>query len=285
MITGNYLLNRKTFIYPLVFLFIILSSNKICAQGDYIVTTDNDSITGISIVSYPTVMNLKANAYNNYVVASNMDFQIEYSKAGAKKNSTILYNEVKSYSAKGVVFRTWHSRSFNYSDGKIVFDKILDVPGVTKKELWANAKSWLVNTFSLTPDSVNKTLVEDTVSGMFSINQLVPWSSTTSPQQTIQYTNFIYYNLKLRVKDNKLRITISDIWFHYEKGELSDVVSSSVKGMYKYNLPAEEIVTNWKKGNKLQIHFYQGTMMISYYIEDLILQKFEKIKSPANSDW
>lgn len=55
--------------------------------------------------------------------------------------------------------------------------------------------------------------------------------------------------------------------------------------MYKYNLPAEEIVTNWKKGNKLQIHFYQGTMMISYYIEDLILQKFEKIKSPANSDW
>ncbi|MDD2281740.1 MAG: DUF4468 domain-containing protein [Bacteroidales bacterium] len=275
----------KALFTSLLTLFILVSSDKLTAQGDYIITTGNDSITGINIVRYPSVMNLEANAYNNYVIASNSDFHIEYAKSGAKKNSSILYNEVERYSVKGVVFRTWHSRLFNYSEGKIVFDKIIDIPGVSKKELWALAKSWLVNTFSLSQDSVNKTLVQDTISGVFSIKQIVPWISTTSPQQTISYSNFIYYNLQLRVKDNKLRITISDIWFHYEKGELSDVVSSKVKGLYKYNLPAEEIVTNWKKGNKLQIHFYQGTMMISYFIEDLIIQKFEKINTPANSDW
>lgn len=275
----------KTLIFSLFTLFIIVSSNKLSAQGDYIVTTDNDSITGINIVLHPTVMNLEANAYNNYVIASDNDFHIEYAEAGAKKNSSILYNEVKSYSVKGVVFTTWHSRSFNYSEGKIIFDKILEIPGISKKELWAIAKSWIVKTFLLTPDSVNKTLVEDTLSGMFSINQVIPWASITNPNLTIPYTNYIFYSLQLRVKDNKLRITISDIWFHYEKGELSDVVSSDVKGLYKYNLPAEEIVTNWKKGKKLQIHYYQGTMMISYYIEDLIMQKFEKIKAPVNSDW
>jgi hypothetical protein len=275
----------KALFISLLTLFILVSSDRLTAQSDYIITTGNDSITGINIVRYPSVMNLEANAYNNYVIASNSDFHIEYAKAGAKKNSSILYNEVKRYSVKGIVFKTWHSRLFNYSEGKIVFDKIIDIPGVSKKELWALAKSWLVNTFSLSQDSVNKTLVQDTISGVFSIKQIVPWVSTTSPQQTISYSNFIYYNLQLRVKDNKLRITISDIWFHYEKGELSDVVSSKVKGLYKYNLPAEEIVTNWKKGNKLQIHFYQGTMMISYFIEDLIIQKFEKINTPANSDW
>jgi len=275
----------KALFISLLTLFILVSPDRLTAQGDYIITTGNDSITGISIVRYPSVMNLEANAYNNYVIASNSDFHIEYAKEGAKKNSSILYNEVKRYSVKGVVFRTWHSRLFNYSEGKIVFDKIIDIPGVSKKELWALAKSWLVNTFSLSQDSVNKTLVQDTISGVFSIKQIVPWVSTTSPQQTISYSNFIYYNLQLRVKDNKLRITISDIWFHYEKGELSDVVSSKVKGLYKYNVPAEDIVTNWEKGKKLQIHFYQGTMMISYFIEDLIIQKFEKINTPANSDW
>lgn len=263
------------------FILSLLASISLNAQNDVIVTINNEKISGITITGHPEkIVSFSVNVYNDNLQPSYEDMKIFYTAPGVKKTQDILYNQVESYIVGGKTYKTWHSRKIPFIDGAIVFDTIMEVPGKSKEELYNLVRSWLTTSFSLTADGIQKLLVEDKEGGAISIKRMVDGSVEVKPYKSPTFSSFIYYDLLVRVKDNKARLTVSNIFLHYEKGAIFNDAA-----IFKYDLKAENFATSWRSGKTIKSHQYRGVNMMFYCIEDKMFTSFSKMLNAKEEEW
>ncbi|PKP42862.1 MAG: hypothetical protein CVT93_02945 [Bacteroidetes bacterium HGW-Bacteroidetes-10] len=268
----------KKFALSLFFLLCVLPFSAIYGQNDYIITTEDETISGITITSFPLkLVQFTVNVYNDNLMARYEDLKITYTSPKHKKPVTIEYNEVKKFGSSGTDYTTWHARKIPYIDGKIIFDTIVEAPGKTKDELYAMARSALIMGMSLTADQIQKTLIEDKESGSIMVKRLIVGSGDQG-----RFSSYIFFDLLVRVKDGKARMSIADIKLHYAKGAIFNDAS-----LFSYEVKAEIFAEKWRSGNNIKSHYYKGVLLMFYNIEDVLITNFVNMftgKQKSN-DW
>ncbi len=268
----------KKFTYSLFFLAFLIPLSSLYGQGDYIVTIDNKTIENITIVSYPkTLEQFLVNVYNDNLMPTYEDLKIIYTSGKNKRENKIDYNKVSKFSTSGVEHLSWHSRKIPLVEGKILFDTIVESPGKTKDELYALARSSLILGMSLTADQIQKTLIEDKESGSIMVKKLIVGAGDQG-----RFSSYILFDLLVRVKDGKARMTIGDIKLHYAKGEIFNDAA-----IHHYEVKGEEFATNWRRGSTIRSHYYKGVLILFYTIEDVLIKNFVGLytKEQPLSDW
>lgn len=268
----------KKSLFFLFFLSSILKFSTTTAQNDYIVTTEDKTISGITITSFPQKLGqYTVNVYNDNLMPKYEDLKIIYTTPKSKKPVTIEYNEVKKFGVSGVDYTPWHARKIPYIDGKIIFDTIVESPGKTKDELYAMARSALILGMSLTAEQIQKTLIEDKESGSIMVKRFVVGSGDQG-----RFTSYIYFDLLIRVKDGKARMSIADINLRYAKGAIFNDAA-----VYNYEVKGEIFAEKWRNGNNIKSHYYKGTLLMFSYIEDVLIKNFVNLYTgkQKSNDW
>lgn len=248
------------------------------AQNDYIVTIENDTIKNITITGVPASLDkYGVNVYNENLMPKYEDYKIIYTTARSKKSQDILYNEVKSYYASGVLYRSLHSRKVPLVDGMVVFDTIVEAPGKTKEELYASIRNAVIIGLSLTADQIQKTLVEDKEGGTLLIRRMIDFSMSQGV-----FNSYIYYDVAFRVKDNKARLTVGNIAYHYEKGAIFNDAAR-----YAYDVKAEVFTKEWRSGNTIKSHYYKAVLLTFFSIEERLIANFVLVckKPKVDDNW
>lgn len=248
------------------------------AQNDYIVTIENDTIKNITITGVPASLDkYGVNVYNENLMPKYEDYKIIYTTARSKKSQDILYNEVKSYYASGVLYRSLHSRKVPLVDGMVVFDTIVEAPGKTKEELYASIRNAVIIGLSLTADQIQKTLVEDKEGGTLLIRRMIDFSMSQGV-----FNSYIYYDVAFRVKDNKARLTVGNIAYHYEKGAIFNDAAR-----YAYDVKAEVFTKEWRSGNTIKSHYYKAMLLTFFSIEERLIGNFVLVckKPKVDDNW
>jgi len=252
-------------------------------QNDYIIKTNNDSIGNITITSYPEKLGLIVNSYNKKLMPRYEDHRINYTNSKGKEEFE-FYSDVKSFSSQGTKFRTWHSREIPYNEGRIEFEKIIDMEGKTKDELYILVRSWMIGRFKLTADAIQRVLIENEAIGSLAINNISDGLISVTPPNSPTFSNWINFNLTIRVKDDKCKITLSNFIYHYEKGRIFNDKFKETN-----NINVENFVKDWRsEKGVIMSHWYQGLMMMFYCAEDKIIPDFEKsmiAKEKDDDDW
>ncbi|MDD4057741.1 MAG: DUF4468 domain-containing protein [Bacteroidales bacterium] len=268
----------KKFIISIFFLFILSPFWTLFGQDDYIITIEDKKISGISISSYPKALEeYVVNFYNDNLMTKSEDLKISYNIVKTNRAREIEYSNVKKFVASGVEHIPWHARSIPFKEDRIVFDTIVPVSDKSKEELYSLARSSIILGMSLTAEQIQKTLIEDKESGSIMVRKLTVGSGSQG-----KFTSYIYFDLLIRVKDGKARMTIGDINLHYAKGQIfNDAV------VYNYDIKAEDFTTSWRKGNTIKSHYYKGLLLMFYNIEDVLIKNFVELYTEENplSDW
>ncbi len=246
------------------------------AQNDYIVTTENDTIKNITITGVPgSLEKYGVNVYNENLMPKYEDYKLIYTTAKSKKPQDIQDNEVKSYYANGILYKSLHSRKVPLVDGKVIFDTIVEAPGKTKEELYSSIRNAIIIGLSLTADQIQKTLVEDKEGGTIMIRKLIDFSISQG-----KFNSFIYYDVAFRVKDNKARLTAGNIVYHYEKGAIFNDAAR-----YAFDVKAEVFTKEWRSGNTIKSHYYKAMLLTFYSIEERLIANFVQVcKKPKTDD-
>ena len=255
-----------------------MTFSSVAAQNDYIVTVDDKTISGITITSFPQKLEYyTVNVYNDNLMPKYEDLKIIYSSPKSKKPVTIEYNEVKKFGVSGVDYIPWHARKIPYADGKILFDTIVEAPGKTKDELYTKARSALIMGMSLTADQIQKTLVEDKEGGSIMVRRLIVGSGDQG-----RFSSYIFFDLLVRVKDGKARMTIGDINLHYAKGAIFNDAA-----VYNYEVKGEVFTEKWRDGKTIKSHYYKGVLIMFYNIEDILIKNFVNLYTgeQKSNDW
>ena len=269
-------ISHKGTLSLVLFLFTAITA---FSQNDYIIKTNSDSIGGITITSYPVAMTLTVNAYNKRLNVRYEDFQVNYTKPDGEKESE-AYSNVRSVLINGIKYTTWHARKVPYTDGRIEFNKIIEIPGKSKEQLYTLARSWLIGKMGLTADAIQKYMVEDKENGIMTINSVSDGLISMTPYDSPTFSYWINYDLTVKVKDNKCRISFANFRYHYETGKIFDN-----KFIEKNNIRIEDFANDWKSsGGAITSHWYQGLMMMFYCAEDKGILDFEK-KLLIKDDW
>ncbi len=272
----------KAIVKPVLSITLWLTSlTNLFSQSDYFITYSGDSISNISIKEFPVkIDNFFVNLYNKRLSIRYEDLKIVYTDSKKNKEKKEDYSNIVRYSVNGMLYHTYHSRPIPYSEGKIVFDKIITVPGKNKEELYNLIKSWVINRYSLTAGKMDQVLIEDTQNYKIGINNILGGTQTTKNAKNTVFSNWLRYNLEIRVKDERCRITISDFSYHYETGFIFNDLTKT-----PHELKAEQIANEWRdeKGTIFS-HLYRGWMLIFYY-SDEILNSFEKEMLKKDDDW
>jgi hypothetical protein len=250
------------------------------SQGDYLVTTQGDSIVGIKILSYPAKGIINVNGYNTKLNIKYEDFHIAYkSSAGSEESKN--YSDIKAFSSEGNRIVTWHARPVPYMEGRIEFNEIINAEGKTKDQLYGLARSYLIAKLSLTAEAIDKFLVENKENGMIVVNNVRDFVNTITPYDSPPFTNWIMYDITIRVKDNRSKITLSNFRCHYETGKIFDN-----KFVEAHDIKAEDMVNTWRDRNgSINSHLYQGMLMMFYCAEDLTIKEFEKSLTTSEEEW
>lgn len=262
------------------FLFSLMALMIVCqllvAQNDYIVTIENDTIKNITITGVPASLDkYGVNVYNENLMPKYEDYKIIYTTARSKKPQDILYNEVKSYYANGINYKSLHSRKVPIVDGMVIFDTIVEAPGKTKEELYASIRNAVIIGLSLTADQIQKTLVEDKEGGTLLIRRMVDFSMSQGV-----FNSYLYYDVAFRVKDNKARLTVGNIAYHYEKGAIFNDAAR-----YAYDVKAEVFTKEWRSGNNIKSHYYKAMLLTFFSIEERLIANFVQVcKKPKTDD-
>ncbi|MBP1671517.1 MAG: hypothetical protein H6Q22_1089 [Bacteroidetes bacterium] len=257
-------------------LAFVIVGHPAYAQNDYIVTIENDTIKNITITGVPgSLEKYGVNVYNENLMPKYEDYKLIYTTAKSKKPQDILYNEVKSYYANGIFYRSLHSRKIPLVDGMVVFDTIVEAPGKTKEELYSSIRNAIIIGLSLTADQIQKTLVEDKEGGTIMIRKLIDFSISQG-----KFNSFIYYDVAFRVKDNKARLTVGNIAYHYEKGQIFNDAARLA-----YDVKAEVFTKGWRSGNNIKSHYYKATLLTFFSIEERLIANFVQVcKKPKTDD-
>lgn len=269
---------KKYYICLGVILAFMFTGQSVYSQNDYIVTIENDTIKNITITGVPASLDkYGVNVYNENLMPKYEDYKIIYTTAKSKKPQDILYNEVKSYYASGIFYKSLHSRKVPLVDGKIIFDTIVEAPGKTKEELYASIRNAVIIGLSLTADQIQKTLVEDKEGGTLLIRRMVDFSMSQG-----KFNSFIYYDVAFRVKDNKARLTVGNIVYHYEKGAIFNDATR-----YAYDVKAEVFTKEWRSGNTIKSHYYKAVLLTFFSIEERLIANFVKVckKPKVDDNW
>jgi len=263
-------------------LALIALPKKLIGQNDTIVLLNNEIITGITIKGYPDkIQYYFVNSYNENLMPNYDDLKIYYSKdPNDNKPDKINFNEVKRFVYKGKSTVAWHSRPIKYQDGMVTFDTILVVPNMNKEQLYNKSRSWLIEKLGLTADGISKVLIEDKESGSISIKKLIDNSWEQQPFNYPTFKPFVFFDLLVRVKDGKCRLTATNIYIHYEKGAIFDS-----KVHYRFDVKAEYAVANWKQGRTIKGHLYRGVNVMVYTIEDRIIKSFTELFNKKEDEW
>lgn len=274
----------------LIPLFTFLGFLKLYSQDytDYIVTLKNDTIKNIKVVAYPKEPTVKGWPYRKKLSTKYEDMRISYvtPNLDTKKGPLVaFYSEVKVFSVDGTVYQTWHSRDFNYKDGKITFDEIIEIPGQNAKQLLALSKSFLLNYFKFTNDNFNKFVVQDTLVKSLTVRNITITTFTYSDASSPTFTDFVQYDLLIRTKDDKCRITVDNMRIHYEKGfALND------KYKEENDETMEQVAKNWiDEDGDVGLQQYEGLLYLVYNVQDKLFPAYKdyilKNGSQTEDDW
>lgn len=91
------------------------------------------------------------------------------------------------------------------NDGILRYESVIDAPGLSSEQLYQNAKVWFLDTFRSSKDVIT---FEDPQIGIVSGNGLFNIYSEFM-NQTIERT--VYFSVRIEVKDNRFRYSISDL--------------------------------------------------------------------------
>jgi hypothetical protein len=261
-------------------LYFILITVSTYAQDDYLVSISGDSITHITIVSFPAKGIMNVNGYNAKLFEKYEDLKIEY-KTNSGEEISENYNRIKAFSVNGKRIVTWHVRDIHLnSEGKIEFNKIIEVQGKTRDQLYTIARSWLIGKLGLTSEAIDKYLVEDKENGTLTINNLLDGKNTITPYDSPPFSNWIMYSITVRVKDNRSKITLGNFSCHYETGKIFDN-----KFVQNNDVPGEYLLKNWKNKNTINSHLYQGLLLMVYLAEDVTIKDYEARLLQNEEDW
>lgn len=99
---------------------------------------------------------------------------------------------------------------FPSEDGRVVYSRVFELPGLKKDQIYARVKEWAVNSFK----SQKATLeAEDKEAGFIAYKSYFEavdyWKQGLLKGQTLNYKT--YNTLRFYIKDEKLKIVMSDI--------------------------------------------------------------------------
>ncbi len=263
----------------LLMLFSI-TFNNIFSQGDYFVRVNGDSVCNITITGYPAKGVINVNGYNSKLYEKYEDLNIVY-KTSTGEESNEYYNRVKVFCINGKRITTWHARNIPLNaEGKIEFNKVIEIEGKTKEQLYTVARSWIISKLGLTADAIDKYLVEDREAGIITISNLIDGKNTITPYDSPPFSNWIMYTITIRVRDNRSKVTLGNFSCHFETGKIFDN-----KYVESNDVTAENVVNNWRVKSAINSHLYQGLLLMFYLAEDVTMKEFEARLLQKEEDW
>jgi hypothetical protein len=100
--------------------------------------------------------------------------------------------------------------SYGQTEGTpLSYSKVIEIPNTPKNQLYNSVKQWLASTYK---SLNNVTQLDDKDNGVFIGKGTMTWRSETFSMQCS--TGYIDYQIKVQVKDNKLKIELSDFQHH-----------------------------------------------------------------------
>lgn len=113
-----------------------------------------------------------------------------------------------------------------YKDGKIVYERIVDVPGLNKQDLYKNAKQWFVDYFKSSKDVIQN---EDKEEGTIIGKGIIPYVFHIKIMGN--YTKNDHLTVQVSAKDNKYRIRIYDQIIISPENELNQDAFTTPEGL------------------------------------------------------
>lgn len=158
---------------------------------------------------------------------------------------------------------------FPEKDGKIVYEEIIELPGVKKSTLYSNAKKWFIDAFK---DSKEMILTDDKEGG-----QIIGKGSSMYSEMFLLSTfrNRIGFTIQFDIKDEKYRYRIYGITH----------VNEVIDGNLTYYKP--ESIDNWNEGiRKGKKSIEKSSKKIQEIMDALIVDiKKTMLEKSANNDF
>lgn len=107
---------------------------------------------------------------------------------------------------------TFVQRHLPHKDGKVFYQKVVEVNGATAKDLFISAKIWAYDAFEVTKNDLQVEELERGVLIFIGSIKDVRIKNVSNPTQS--------FKLKLEFKDGKYRYTMFDFILSYESEEL-----------------------------------------------------------------
>jgi hypothetical protein len=89
------------------------------------------------------------------------------------------------------------------ASGKISFDSVFNVPGLSKDDIYSRSKEWIANYYKSAKDVIN---MDDKGSGIIKIKAL----NTSSNDMDLEYTS---YDMYIYIKDFKYKCVVNNLEF------------------------------------------------------------------------
>lgn len=153
------------------------------------------------------------------------------------------------------------------NNGILRYEDVIEAPGLSSNQLYQNAKLWFLNTFKSSKDVIT---FEDPQLGIISGNGLFTIYSDFL-NSTIDRN--VYFTVKIEVKENKFRYTISDL-----------TVGSSILNAYPV---AKQIHPDYlfKKNGKPVEHEWKFAWNYEIQIESMEESIKTSIPNTKSKDW
>jgi hypothetical protein len=157
-------------------------------------------------------------------------------------------------------------------NGKVVYQSIIELPGVEAKEIFKRANFWFIDSFKSPNDVINYNSQEEgIISGKGNVN--LTWVNEKAAI-VIPVTVKLAFSVKIEVKEEKLRYSIYDIL-------ISDLTLLNFRGI-ESEFTQEKMYSKKGKPNKHSWDWY-------YLYQDAIDSLENSIKISANEsqskDW
>lgn len=157
-------------------------------------------------------------------------------------------------------------------NGKVVYQSIIELPGVEAKEIFKRANFWFIDAFKSPNDVINYNSQEEgIISGKGNVN--LTWVNEKAAI-VIPVTVKLAFSVKIEVKEEKLRYSIYDIL-------ISDLTLLNFRGI-ESEFTQEKMYSKKGKPNKHSWDWY-------YLYQDAIDSLENSIKISANEsqskDW
>jgi len=177
------------------------------------------------------------------------------------------FSNIKEFFVNNQKHTTWYERTLPVKDDKIVFDEIIDVPNMNANQLYAYSKSFIIQYYKFSNDTFDKYVVQDTLMKSLTIKGI----RITTSLSTSSFNDWVLYDVDFKTKENKCRITIKNIYIHYET-----VVFLNNKIKSEFNKTIELAYQNRKNENgDFYYHRYIAVNHLVYNIQDKLFPEYK----------